>query len=242
MADDPDLAADAALLALDALDDVERARLLRRVARSSPAERRAFEGEVAAARETMAELSRSTASAPPEELRRRLLDRIADEPHGAAAPGGEPAPGQRRWRVAAVAAAAAIVLGAGGAVLGYSIADRAETESTTVDEIFAAPDVRTVSGDLAGGRATITYAPSTGEGVLVMNQVPRPAPGTIYQMWLDGPDGPRLAGTMSESDVAPSTTAVIRDMGGATAVSFTVGDASEPEKRVGDAVATFPLS
>ncbi|MFZ2511048.1 MAG: anti-sigma factor, partial [Gordonia sp. (in: high G+C Gram-positive bacteria)] len=136
-----------------------------------------------------------------------------------------------------------IVLGAGGAVLGYSIAGRDAPASTSpADQIFAAPDVRTTSGEVAGGRATVTYSPATGEGILVMNQVPQPAPGTIYQMWLDGPSGSRLAGTMSESDVAPSTTAIIHDMSGATAVTFTVGNAAEPTVRVGEPVASLPLS
>ncbi|MEZ5212311.1 anti-sigma factor domain-containing protein [Gordonia sp. (in: high G+C Gram-positive bacteria)] len=243
MDDDTGLIADAPQLALDALDEMERARLLRQVAQASAEERASFDAEVVAVRETLARLSHSTATAPPQELRARLLDTVADlglPP----APGGASQPvGRRPWRLAAAAAAAAVVLGAGGAVFGYAIANRdGPTSSSTAADVFAAPDVRTATGDVAGGRATVTYSPTVGEGILVMNQVPRPAPGTVYQMWLDGPGGPRLAGTMSETDVGPSTTAVLRDMGGATAITFTVGSAAEPTRRVGAPVASLPLS
>ncbi|GAC58041.1 anti-sigma-K factor RskA [Gordonia hirsuta DSM 44140 = NBRC 16056] len=236
--DDEDLTAAAALFALDALDDVERARLLRTVAQAPPARREEFDAEVAEVREALAGLSRATAAEPPAALRGRLLAQIDDEPV-ASAPSRRRRPG---WMLAA-AAAAAVVVGVGGVAIGYAIGDRdAPGRQSSVEEIFAAPDVQTTSGEVAGGRATVTYSPSTGEGVLVMNQVPKPAPGTIYQMWLDGPGGPRLAGTMTDADIGSSTTAVIEGMRGATAVSFTVGDAATPEQRIGEPVATLPLT
>ncbi|GAA4742923.1 anti-sigma factor [Gordonia alkaliphila] len=239
MSDDLDPRELAALFAVDALDDVERARLLRALREAPTAERADFDAEVASIREALADLSATTAVPPPPALRARLLEDVDDVPAPAEPARRDP----RRIRLFAAAAAATVLLGAGGVVLGYTLGGDAEPVApTTAEQIFAAPDVRTTSGDVAGGRATITYSPTAGEGILVMNQVPSPAPGTIYQMWLDGPDGPRLAGTMSETDVAPSTTAVIHDIGGATAVSFTVGDAATPDKMIGEPVATLPLS
>lgn len=236
--DDEDLTASAALFALDALDEVERARLLRTLAQTPAAQREDFDAEVAAVRETLARLSHATATEPPQALRARLLDQIEDEPATTAATRR-----RRSGRVLFAAAAAAIVVGIGGVAIGYSIADReAPGQQSNADEIFTAPDVQTTSGEVAGGRATVTYSPSTGEGILVMNEVPKPAPGTIYQMWLDGPDGPRLAGTMSAADVGSSTTAVIEDMQGSTGVSFTVGDAARPDQRIAEPVATLPLT
>lgn len=235
----------AALIALDAVDEVERARIQRVVSHSGEAERTAFDAELKAAREALARISDATAMSPPAALRARILDRLDDreitEASGAVPP---PAPVQpsRRMRLVAAAAAAAVVLGVGGAVVGYTIADRGGPAGPSqAEQIFAAPDVRTTTGTVAGGNASVTYSPSTGEGVLVMNDVPSPAPGTIYQMWLLGPDGARLAGTMSQADIAPSTTAVITDMSGATAVAFTVGDSSTPDKMIADPVAELPL-
>lgn len=238
----------ATVVALDAVDDLERARIMRVVESADEAERSVFNAELKAVRATLASISEATAVAPAEELRGRILDevgrsepakpveRTVDEP--TAQIDGKP-----RWaRFAAVAAAAAVVLGIGGGVIGYTVANRSEPQQPSqAEQIFAASDVRTTTGTVAGGKASVTYSPTKGEGILVMNDVPSPSPGTIYQMWLVGPDGARLAGTMSPADVAPSTTAVITDMTGATAVAFTVGDAATPEKMIAPPVAELRL-
>ena len=58
-------------------------------------------------------------------------------------------------------------------------------------QVFAAPDVRTVSGTLpTGGTATLVFSHERDAGVLVMNNVPPPTQGTVYQMWLVGNNGP----------------------------------------------------
>ena len=44
-------------------------------------------------------------------------------------------------------------------------------------------------------------------GVLEMNNVPKPKPGTVYQMWLVSDSGDTSAGTMDDKAVSPSTTA-----------------------------------
>ncbi len=68
-------------------------------------------------------------------------------------------------------------------------------------------------------------------GVLVMNNVTPPKPGTVYQMWLIRPSGPKSAGTMDAAAVAPSTTAVLPDLGDSKALAFTVeppGGSAQP--------------
>jgi anti-sigma-K factor RskA len=61
-----------------------------------------------------------------------------------------------------------------------------------------------------------------------MNNVAPPQPGTVYQMWLVDDKGPRSAGTMDAKAVAPSTTAVLPDLGDSEMLAFTVepGDGS----------------
>ena len=59
-------------------------------------------------------------------------------------------------------------------------------------------------------------------GVLVMNNVAPPQPGTVYQMWLIDAKGPHSAGTMDAKNVAPSTTAVLPDLGDSQTLAFTV--------------------
>ncbi|KJR09001.1 anti-sigma factor domain-containing protein [Gordonia sp. PS3] len=239
---DDDLRDLASLIALDAVDDVERARILKAVAQADEADRRVFENELAAVRATLVSMSEATAVEPPNQLRDRIFSGLDEHPSARGDALGSPARDRRRLRLAVAAAAAAVVLGVGG-VIGYTVADRNEqSPPSQAEQIFAAPDVRTTTGTVAGGQATVTYSPSAGEGVLVMNDVPRPAPGTIYQMWLIGPSGPKLAGTMSDADVSPSTTAIISDMRGVTAVAFTVGDSATPDKMISAPVAELPLS
>lgn len=80
--------------------------------------------------------------------------------------------------------------------------------------MLAARDVRTVSGAMPwGGTATVVYSREKNAGVLVMNNVPPPSPDTVYQMWLMGDNGAKLAGTMDAKSVTPSTTAVIQVSG-----------------------------
>jgi len=67
--------------------------------------------------------------------------------------------------------------------------------------------------------------------VLVMNNVAPPAPGTVYQMWLINDKGPKSAGTMDAKNVAPSTTAVLPDLGDSQVLAFTVeppGGSAQP--------------
>ncbi|HUM00023.1 MAG TPA: anti-sigma factor, partial [Mycobacterium sp.] len=59
--------------------------------------------------------------------------------------------------------------------------------------------------------------------------------GTVYQMWLIDDQGPTSAGTMDESAVSPSTTAVLPDLGDSTALAFTV------EPGTGSAQPTTPI-
>ncbi|MGV9711573.1 anti-sigma factor [Gordonia sp. NPDC003424] len=254
MPDDDELLDIAAAVGLDAvhgaeLDDVHRA------LDSAPDEVRAeFEQQVQATREAMARVSDVTATAPPATLRERVMAAAHDESSSDTAtpvPGAElPDTGAtvtpihtRRRRIAYLAAAvvAAIAIGALGWVIGAS-SNSGETQPPTAEQVFSAKDVRTASGDVATGHATVTYSPSEDAGVLVMNDVPPPKPGTVYQMWLSGPDGMTSAGTMSQADVAPSTTAVINGLHDATALAFTVEPPGGSAQPTGPVVAELPLT
>jgi anti-sigma-K factor RskA len=103
---------------------------------------------------------------------------------------------------------------------------------STAEQVFAAPDVRTVSGQIpSGGTATVVFSREKNAGVLVMNNVAPPAPGTVYQMWLINDNGPKSAGTMDTKNVAPSTTAVLPELGDSQTLAFTVeppGGSAQP--------------
>lgn len=231
------------------LDDVTRA------VDTAPADvRDQFRQQVAATREAMARVSDITAMAPPATLRDRVLAAAQAEPdrdtrrpsrQAAADTASTIIPlhrGRRRLTYLAAAAVAAIAIGAAGWAIGASSSDSEAPRPPTAEQVFAAKDVRSASADVATGHATVTYSPSADAGVLVMNDVPPPKPGTVYQMWLSGPDGMVSAGTMTAKDVAPSTTAVINGLHGANALTFTVeppGGSTQPTSPV---VAEVPLS
>lgn len=220
--------------ALHALTDAERdeieTRLTQAGAGFGSAEARAFYDEVHAVREAMAATSISTALEPPAALRDRILGGTQSN---SSAP-------ERRWRTMALAAAAAVAIGLGVARIG--IAMRPEPGPSTEQQIFAASDVRTVSGTLpAGGTATLVFSRDRDAGVLVMNNVPPPSEGTVYQMWLVDTAGATSAGTMDTQAVAPSTTAVLPDLGNSTELAFTVEPGTGSTQPTGQIFARLPL-
>ena len=225
---DPDLIALATPYALHAVPESELADIERQIAAAPVAVAQAFADEVRAVRETMAVVSAATAVEPPEALRDRLLTEVSTAPVVELRRKAKP------WRTTILAAAAALLIGLGG--LGVGLALRPAPSPSTAEQVFAAPDVRTVSGQIpTGGTATVVFSREKNAGVLVMNNVAPPAPGTVYQMWLIGDKGPESAGTMDAKAVAPSTTAVLPDLGSSKALAFTVeppGGSAQPTSPV----------
>jgi hypothetical protein len=229
-----DILASATAYALDAVDDAERADIERRV-RAAPDEiSGAFAVEVRQVRETMALVSAATALEPPAHLRELLLAQVAGDPVR------QLRPPSRRWPTAVAAAAAAIVIGLGTFGIGWWL--RPAPPTTTAEQIFASSDVRTVSGDIpTGGTATVVFSRERNAGVLVMNNVDPPATGTVYQMWLIDTEGAHSAGVMDAGAIAPSTTAVLPDLGASTTLAFTVEPGSGSEQPTTTPFATLTL-
>ena len=197
----------------------------------------AFADEVRAVRETMAAVSAATAVEPPDTLRDRLMAAI-DE-HGQVIPLAKPK--RREWRSVVLSAAAALIVGLVVVAVGWSI--RPEPTPTTAEQIFASSDVRSVSGGIpTGGTATVFFSRERNAAVLVMNNVAPPEQGTVYQMWLVGADGAHSAGTMDAGAVAPSTTAVISDLGSSQALAFTVEPGSGSNQPTTTPFAELPLT
>lgn len=221
----PDLAT---AYALDAVTDAERADIERRLA-GSPAEiAEAFRAEVRAVHETMAEASTATAVTPPASLRQQAL---------AVSRGARP--DRFGWRKGLLATAAAVVVAAGG--FGAGLVLRPVNAPTPAEQVLAAGDVRTVTGQLrVGGTATFMYSRDERTGVLVMNNVAPPPPGMVYQMWLMTDQGPQSAGTMGS--MAPSTTAMVRDIGNSSALAFTMEPGGGSPKPTGEMVARLSLA
>ncbi|MFZ2177339.1 MAG: anti-sigma factor [Rhodococcus sp. (in: high G+C Gram-positive bacteria)] len=223
--------------ALDAVDEAERREIDTALRTSPPHIRREFDTTVRDVAETMAAHSASTAAEPPDYLLGHILGALPPA-RGADAGVSPPASldqarARRRTRMFAAvsAAAAAVVIVVGGVTVASRIGD---TPGEPVPaQIMAAEDVRTSVAPIeGGGSATVVYSKAVNAGVLVMNDVTPPSPGSVYQMWLIGPSHePVSAGIMDGAAVTPSTTAVVNGIDESTALGFSVeppGGSTQP--------------
>ena len=168
--------------AVDALDDIERAQFERHLAEC--AECRA---EVESLRSTAALLAETTATAPPESLRERVLADITTvRPLPPAVETG--AAPRRRFRLAPLVAAAAVIaaVGAGGIVVAEPWADDTnQTQPSAVDRVLQAEDAERYTQVIDGAEATLVRSPSLNKAVLVTKDMAPPPDGKVYELWLD---------------------------------------------------------
>ena len=179
--------------ALDALDELERARVERHLAECDrcAAEARSF-------RETAALLAAAAATPPPPRLRARVLDevnRTQQLPPVVAARRRPPRPGSTRW-LAAAAAALLLVSGALGTAAwqAYQDAEQARQFAAAVTEVLTDPQRQVVDAEFADGQGTVMVS---GDRVVVVGEgVSAPPAGRTFQLWFIGEDGPRPARTL----------------------------------------------
>jgi anti-sigma-K factor RskA len=213
--------------ALHAVSEDERLSIDRQLAAAPGPVASAFGDEVRAVREAMAVISAATAAEPPDRLRVAVLAGIRRDKSS-------------RWRTAILAVAAAIVVAL--AAFGAGIALRPAHTPTMAEQIMAAPDMRTSSTPMAGGTATVVFSRNMNGAVLLMNNVPPPSPGTVYQMWLVGEKGPQSAGTMNTAAITPSTTHTFTSLENSSVLAFTVEPGDGSPQPTGRIFAKLPLT
>jgi len=179
--------------ALDAVDDLERARFDRHLATCDSCAQ-----EVAELRETATRLADATEVTPPARLKEAVLAEVARTPQARrarAARGGE-----ARWRRWTAAAVAAGIVAIGAAAATYVVEDQrvhdAQAQAAQVTSILDAPDAVVRTGDLAGGRVTVVLSASLNKGVAVVQGLPDPGTGKAYQLWLIKDRQPQNAGVL----------------------------------------------
>lgn len=179
--------------AVDALDDLERARFERHLAECPDCQL-----EVASLQEAAGRLADTTATVPPSGLRERLLADIGqvrplppEVPTTSTAP--HPHPGERRrprWFPALVAAAVVAVLGLGAAIWQPWADETSQAPTLTAAErVLAADDAQRVTVELDdGARATVVRSVSERRAVLLTEDMPPPPDGKVYEVWLQSPE------------------------------------------------------
>jgi anti-sigma-K factor RskA len=185
--------------ALDAVDDLDRARFDRHLA-----ECEACAQELAELRATAGRLADLTELAPPARMKDAVMAQVARTRQvdaGRPAGGRAPEVRWRRWTAAAVAAGI-IAVGAGAAT--YAVEDqrvrdaRAQTaQAEQVEAILHAPDAVIRTQDMAGGRVTVVVSNAMDKGVAFVNALTSPVGGNTYQLWLIKGDGPHNVGVLA---------------------------------------------
>ncbi|GAB2666421.1 hypothetical protein GCM10027169_30620 [Gordonia jinhuaensis] len=261
------------LYALDALDAQETAAFESQLDLVPESEQQRRRAQIADIRETLAQMSSQVQTAPPNGLRLRVLaaadasgQGYGGRPDGGHTGGGftgattGPAAGaevtdlaaararstrMRRWAIAGIAVAAAVIVAIGGGVVGrVTSPDRGSTTTTTVAEpapgggsstgqtsgaaeqisaILAEPDAQVNRTTIGGSTAAVTVASSKSlnQALVVITSAPQPPAEHAYQLWVMGADHkPRSEGTMVHMD--PTVTAKLKDLSGFDEVAITV--------------------
>ncbi|WP_410651487.1 anti-sigma factor domain-containing protein [Amycolatopsis sp. cmx-4-54] len=171
--------------------------------------------EVRELREAAARLGAALATPPPPRLREATLTEIAHTrqwpPLVAVARRGGPAKTRIALWGAAVAAVGALVFSLVTTTADPG-ADPAQQQLASVNAVLTAPDASTVKG---AERETTTVVTSRSQGKIVVlaGELPSPAPGKAYQVWLIGASGVHSAGLLAP-DGPHRTRPVLADLPG----------------------------
>jgi anti-sigma-K factor RskA len=179
--------------AIDALDDIERARFERHLAECGECN-----GEVQSLREAAAVLPESTATAPPASLRDRVLadiDAVRPLPPAVTAAPQRP---RRRFAALVAVAAALVAIGGVGATVWHPWSDvSSETDLSATQRVLLAPDAETSTEQLGDG-ATVkfTRSNSLNQAVVRVEGMAPAGPDRVYQLWLQHGNDMISAGLM----------------------------------------------
>lgn len=243
--------------AVDALDDIERARFEQHLAVCADCR-----AEVTSLQETAGLLGVLTDVAPPPEMRDRLLAGIKEirplppetptsiEGIDAAlradrsvpsSPTGSTGPRRRGWRLLAAAAAVLAIVGVGTVGVVELTRDDSTQTVSTAERVLSAEDAKTVSVELPrGASARIVRSVSEGKAVLVTSDMPPAPDGKVYEIWLQHDDVMVPAGLMP--DETDQTIVLEGDAADASAAGITVEPDGGSEEPTSAPIALFDFS
>lgn len=223
--------------AVDAVDDVERARFEAHMAGCSPCQ-----AEVASLRAAAAELSSTTLTTPPPSLRASVLRDISavrplppespapDAPASLDSKRVERAERTRRapLRQWLVGVAAAAVLATGGVVWQPWATDNNTVQLTAMEQVLQARDAQRFEQKVGDATATIVRSPGLKKAVIVTANMPDAPVGKVYELWLQQGTEMVAAGLMPAGKA--NKVLLEGDAASAAAVGITVEPAGGSEK------------
>jgi len=170
--------------AIDALDDVERARFERHLADCTDCQ-----AEIASLREAAALLPETTVAEAPASLRVSVLEGIDEVRPLPPVVASTPPPSRRRRVVTLVAAAAAfIAIGGIGATVWHPWSDDSSDSPSisAIDRVLTAPDAESLPTDRldSGGAVTLVRSNSLHTAVVRARDMAPAGPDRVYQLWL----------------------------------------------------------
>lgn len=174
--------------AVDALDDLERARFERHLSECQDCQ-----DEVATLREASSLLVDTVALTPPPAMRDRVLAGITTvRPIPPIVAEVKPRGVNRRFRLLVAAAAAVVAVGGGTAVV-QNLGDDPSSTITATERVLQAPDAESWSKKFPdGSRATVTRSKSLEQAVLETEDMALAPEGSVYELWLQR-DGEMIA-------------------------------------------------
>jgi anti-sigma-K factor RskA len=229
--------------ALDSLTEIERASFARHVA-----ECEACAAEVAELTETASRLGIAAWETPPARLRDAVFAEVSQTRQVTAGSGHRADRAAhrdvrlwRRWTAAAVAAGV-VALGGIGTVwvieenrLGdaQQQAQQLQDAQNRMSQIIAAGDAQFRSVSVpGGGTMTVAISRRLDDGVVMMDRLPTPPSGKVYQLWLIAGNSPASIGVMADGQTSGS--ALVNTIGDADSIGVTL------EPSGGSATPTFP--
>lgn len=205
--------------ALDALDDIERARFKDHLAQCAECT-----DEVESLRETAAMLAEDLAVTPPPALRDSVLTGISQvRPLPPVVPTQRRRGNLSRLFPLMMAAAAALVIGTG--VMAWSPWGSDVEAPTAAERVLAADDAVRAFVDLGeSGRATVVRSASENRAILMTEDMVEPPEGKVFQVWLQTPDNDMVPAAVMEP--VPDQTVLLE---GDAAEAIGAGITVEPE-------------
>ncbi|WP_109528200.1 MULTISPECIES: anti-sigma factor [Nocardia] len=236
--DDSDLAELAYPYALDAMAELERRRVEKRLLETDEDTARQFTTTVRELRETLAAMTVVDALEPPaaleDSLLRALDDKLAVPPQAQRRSGF----GRKRW-IAAAAAAVIVAIGASIAV----VADRSSEPETglSAQVVLEQPDVLTRTVPVAtGGSLTVHTSAGLSAASVSFDGVAQPESGRAYQLWLVRDGTARSAGVVENvPDRGPS---VVTRYDSVDTLALTIEPAGGSPQPTSQPIAAVPLA